>query len=135
MIVIRGVNAFPSVVAAAVGSLMGVVVGFVMVKVLAFLFTSFGIDIIFVFSIQSVIISYTLGMAVTFLVVVISARRVSVLNVVRAVRDIPEPPQQPVLLRERFRSVLGAYARAGRQTIGLRPHRALKAFVAGSALA
>ena len=128
-------GALYSVVAAAVGSLMGVAVGFVMVKVLAFLFASFDIEIIFAFSIQSVIISYTLGMAVTFLVVVISAWRVSVLNIVRAVRDIPEPPQQPVLLRERFRSVLSAYARAGRQTIGLRPHRALKTFTAGAALA
>jgi len=121
-------GALYSVMAAAVGSLLGVGVAYVMVKVLAFLFESFEIDIIFAFSFQSIIISYTLGMAVTFIVVVVSAWRVSVLNIVRAVRDIPEPPTKPVLLRERFGQILSTYARGGRQVVGLRPHRALKAF-------
>ena len=40
---------------------------------------------------RSVIIAYTLGMVLTFAVVAFSSWRVSRLNIVRAIRDIPEP--------------------------------------------
>ena len=108
-------GAFYSLIAAGIGSLMGVVIGFVMVRALASLFADFEIDIIFAFRWQSVIISYALGMAVTFVVVLIAAAMVSGLNIVRAIRDIPEPPGVQVQVRERFKAVLRTYPAAFRR--------------------
>lgn len=80
-----------SLIAAAVGSLLGVAIGWGMVRVIAAAFGQFGLDIQFAFNWRSLIIAYTLGMAITFVVVLISSWRVSRLNVIRAIRDLPEP--------------------------------------------
>ena len=40
---------------------------------------------------RSLIVAYTLGVVVTFLTIAVSSWRVSRLNIVRAIRDIPEP--------------------------------------------
>ena len=60
-------------------------------------------------SLKSLLVSYSLGMLVTFITVLISANRVSHLNIVSAIRDLPEPPRPPSYLRNRllapFRSI------------------------------
>jgi putative ABC transport system permease protein len=121
-----------SLMAAAVGSALGVAVGFVMVRVIAGVFGTFDVDIVFSFRIQSMVIAYTLGMSVTFLVVLVSAGRVSSLNIVRAVRDLPEPPGHQVEVRQRLREVGGAYKRTSGSLARLRPHIAVKVFVFGT---
>ena len=59
-------------------------------------------------------------------VVVVSAARVSALNIVRAVRDIPEPPGEGRRLREAWRAVGGAYLDGLRAVPRLRLLRALR---------
>jgi len=55
------------------------------------MFAQINIDITPHVTPRSLIISYCLGVVVTFITVVISSWRVSRLNIVRAIRDIPEP--------------------------------------------
>lgn len=118
-----------SLAAAAVGSLLGILVGVVLVGTLASAFGSVdefgGFRIVFSFRWQSLVLSYTLGMVVTYLVVVVSAMRVSALNIVRAVRDIPEPPREGHRLREAWKSVGAAYMDGLRGLLRLRLHSAL----------
>ena len=79
------------VVAAAIGALLGVLVAFGMVAALAVAVEQFGIDLRFNVSTRSLITSYAMGVVLTFIVVTVSAWRVSVLNIVTAIRNLPEP--------------------------------------------
>jgi putative ABC transport system permease protein len=101
--------------AAAAGAALGIGVSFAMVSVMAEAFTTEGIAIEHAVSLRSLVIAYALGVLLTFGVVAFSAWRVSVLNIVAAVRGLPEPPQSR-----------GARRRIGRGAAGL---------VAGVALA
>ena len=118
-----------SLAAAAVGSVLGIFVGVILVGTMASAFGAVdefgGFRIVFSFRWQSLVLSYTLGMVVTYLVVVVSAMRVSSLNIVRAVRDIPEPPKEGHRLREAWRSIGAAHMDALRGLLRLRLHRAL----------
>ena len=62
-----------------------------MIEVMAIAFEEMGFDLVYHFTSNSLIISYTLGVILTLIVVVFSAWRVGRLNIVRAIRDIPEP--------------------------------------------
>lgn len=81
-----------SALAAAIGAIMGIVVGWGMVQILASAFGSFEeFSFSFSFNPKSLVISYAMGMIATFVIVIISAWRTGHLNIVRAIRDIPEP--------------------------------------------
>ncbi|MBM3933824.1 MAG: ABC transporter permease [SAR202 cluster bacterium] len=87
-------GALYSLIAAAVGSALGIVVGWVMVRLLAAAIGQFDgpeLDLVFYFNWKSLVISYTLGMAFTFFIVVLASWRASRQNVIRAIRDIPDP--------------------------------------------
>ena len=78
-------------VAAAIGALLGLAVAYGMVLIMAKAFANFGVDIEQDFRLRSLIVAYTLGMLLTFIVVTVSAWRVSLLNIVSAIRDLPDP--------------------------------------------
>jgi putative ABC transport system permease protein len=78
--------------AALLGCALGVAVAFGMVSVMAQAFSSFGLEIQHAVTLRSLVVAYSLGVLLTFAVVAISAWRVSVLNIVAAVRGLPEPP-------------------------------------------
>ncbi|MEE9583648.1 MAG: FtsX-like permease family protein, partial [Dehalococcoidales bacterium] len=84
-------GAIYALIAAAVGSLLGVAAGWAMVSIMAIAFGQFDLELTFAFNWRSVVIAYTLGTVLTFVVVLIASWRVSRLNIVRAIRDIPEP--------------------------------------------
>jgi putative ABC transport system permease protein len=84
-------GALYALLASALGSVAGVGVGWLMVRVIGKAFAGSGFEISFATSPQNVVIAFCLGMVLTFAVVLISSWRVSRLNVVRAIRDIPEP--------------------------------------------
>jgi putative ABC transport system permease protein len=88
--------------AALIGVLLGVAVAVGMVFVLAAGLSNFGLDIKHHVEPRSLAISYCLGVVLTLIVVVGSASRVSRLNLVTAIRDLPEPPRS----RRRRRSIL-----------------------------
>lgn len=81
--------------ASAVGSVAGVGVGWIMVRFLGSeLAGSDDFRIVFAASPENVVLAFCMGMVLTFAVVLISSWRVSRLNVVRAIRDIPEPDRK-----------------------------------------
>lgn len=77
--------------AAAVGCALGVVVSIGIVQVLARLFEEFGLNITFHVTARSIIVSYCIGVVLTFLTVTFSAWRIGNINIVAAIRDTPEP--------------------------------------------
>jgi len=84
-----------SLMAAAIGAFAGIVVGWVMVRIMASAFGSFDeFNIAFAVSWKSIVIAYAMGMIATFVVVVGSAWRAGHINIVRAIRDLPEPKRR-----------------------------------------
>ena len=88
--------------AAAVGAALGILVGFAMVGIISGAFGSFGFTLTPHIEVRSIIVAYCLGMLVTFLTVAISAVRVSRLNIVAAIRDIPDAPKPEKRLMDRL---------------------------------
>ena len=121
-----------SLMAAAVGSALGVAVGFVMVRIIAGILGGFDIEIQFAFRWQSLVIAYTSGMAATFLVVLMAAGRVSSLNIVRAIRDIPEPPGTRSRLLSLLKRPFAEYKRSAVLLARLRVLSALRALALNS---
>jgi putative ABC transport system permease protein len=80
------------VMAAVVGVGLGVLVTYAIAGILASVIPqNIPIEIAFHVQPTSLIVAFTLGILVTFATVALSAWRVSRLNIVRAIRDIPEP--------------------------------------------
>ncbi len=76
--------------AALVGIVCGVLVGLGMVKIMVFLLRSDDYSFQSHIEPRSVVVAFCLGALVTFLTVVVSSIRVSRLNIVAAIRDLPE---------------------------------------------
>ncbi|HET6688884.1 MAG TPA: FtsX-like permease family protein, partial [Rubrobacter sp.] len=82
-------GALYALIASSLGSVAGVGVGWVMVRFLGKGFAGGSEDfrIVFATSPRNVILAFSMGMVLTFAVVLLSSWRVSRLNVVRAIRD------------------------------------------------
>jgi putative ABC transport system permease protein len=80
------------VIAAAVGALLGLLVSYGMVAIMAraFALDENGLDIRYTVQPRSVAIAYTIGVLLTLVVVTVSAWRVSRLNIVSAIRNQTE---------------------------------------------
>jgi putative ABC transport system permease protein len=81
--------------AAAIGAALGIAVSFVMVNAVARTFEGDAdLHLTYSLSLRSLVIAYSIGVLLTLAVVTLSAWRVSRLNIVSAVRDLPEarPP-------------------------------------------
>ncbi len=76
--------------AALVGIVLGVLVGLGMVRIMAYLLGSYDFTLIGHIEPRSLVVAFCLGALVTFLTVVVSSYRVSRLNIVAAIRDLPE---------------------------------------------
>ncbi len=81
-----------NLLSALVGVMLGVLVALALTQVMAAIFSEFDLSIRTRVTARSLIISYSLGVVLTFLTVIFSSWRVSALNIVRAIRDLPEPP-------------------------------------------
>src|SRR3712207_6746584 len=78
---------------------------------------------------RSLVVAYCLGVVITFLAVVVSSWRISRLNVVAAVRDIPDVPRSP---RRRLRALVWAVvllAVGGLLTLGGQTGESARAFM------
>ncbi len=99
-----------AIVSAAIGVVLGLGVSMLMVTVLNQIFA--GLEENFTLTIhfepRSVVVAYCLGMAITFATVVVSAYRVSRLNIVVAIRGLPESiiPKGEAPFRERLFGLL-----------------------------
>jgi putative ABC transport system permease protein len=112
--------------AAAVGVTLGVVIGIIIAVTLGQAFSGVGLAIRPNTNVRSLLVSYSLGMLVTFATVIFSATRVSHLNIVSAIRDLPEPPRPPSYLRDRLLGPFRAIADGFRALFHLRPFKALR---------
>ncbi len=117
--------------AAAVGVGLGVLTGLVIAVTLGRAFAGTGLTIRPYISANSLLVSYSLGMLVTFATVVFSAYRVSHLNIVSAIRDLPEPPRSPTYLRDRLLAPFQTLRDGFLALIHLRLFRALRAWLVG----
>jgi putative ABC transport system permease protein len=90
-------------IAAMVGALLGIGVAFLMVLAMASAFSTQDSSATITFAVKpaSVAIAYAMGVLLTLVVVVVSASKVSRMNIVTAIRNLPEPPVQ----RSRKRSL------------------------------
>lgn len=79
--------------AAAVGAVAGVGVAFVMVFALARAYGGLGVEIRLDVRFASLAVAYLLGVFLTLATVAISAYRASSLNIVAAIRNLPDRPQ------------------------------------------
>jgi putative ABC transport system permease protein len=82
--------------AAAVGALLGALVAFGMVFVMAAAFAQAdadeGFQIEFAVTPRSLAVAFAIGLLLTLIVVAVSAWRVSVMTISTAIRNLPEPP-------------------------------------------
>ena len=96
-------------VSALVGALLGIGVGLLMVAIMAGIFADVdGFELAPSYTLRSFIISYSLGVVLTFATVLVSSYRASRLNIVAAIRDLPETlqsTQSESRLRMALRSV------------------------------
>lgn len=79
-----------NVISAMVGAGIGILVSFGITAVMNQIFSEFGFNITPYVTVRTIVISYSLGVVLTFLTVVFSSWRVSNLNIVAAIRDIRE---------------------------------------------
>ncbi|MEE8373672.1 MAG: FtsX-like permease family protein [Dehalococcoidia bacterium] len=82
--------------AALVGVLLGMAVSVatasIIVGVLASAWPDIAFDLVYHFETSSMILAFVVGTLVTFITISLSSWKLSQLNIVRAIRDIPEPP-------------------------------------------
>ena len=82
---------------ALLGALVGIGVGRAIILVAADIFSSgadeFALDLRFTFDTSSLADGFTLGFAISLVTVVLSSLVLAKLNVIRAIRDLPEPPR------------------------------------------
>jgi ABC-type antimicrobial peptide transport system permease subunit len=90
---------------AAVGGLLGLGVAALLIFVMSQLFDDFGLSIAFHFNPRAFVIAYSLGVVLTFATVAFAAYRAANLNIVRAIRDLPEP--RPLRAADRSLGTLG----------------------------
>jgi putative ABC transport system permease protein len=83
-----------NLVSALVGVTLGVVVAALIVGAMTLLLGQY-VSIESKVTARSLIISYSLGVSLSFITVLFSSWRVSNLNIVRAIRDLPEPDKKP----------------------------------------
>jgi putative ABC transport system permease protein len=79
-------------------------VAIVMIQVMRRIFGGEGLEITFHITPRSLVISYSIGVVLTFLTVAFSSWRIGNLNIVSAIRDVPDPVLQKP--RPSFRSPL-----------------------------
>src|SRR3989454_2260867 len=82
---------FYAVVAAALGALAGLGLGYVMVYFFDKVVPHGEVVVTFHFDPTSVVTSFVAGTALTWITILVASWRVSRLNIVRAIRDLPEP--------------------------------------------
>jgi len=83
-----------NMLSALVGVTLGVIVATLIAGAMTLLLGQF-VSIESKVTLRSLIMSYSLGVSLTFVTVLFSSWRVSNLNIVRAIRDLPEPDKKP----------------------------------------
>ncbi|MEA2505522.1 MAG: putative transport system permease protein [Actinomycetota bacterium] len=95
-------GAIYALVAGVAGAIFGIGVGWAIVKFAAPIFAGFGdfsLDLSFAFQISSVIGGFCIGVLISLVAVFFTSLRISRVNIIRAIRDLPEPRLERVRTR------------------------------------
>ena len=101
--------------AAVIGVVLGLLFAIGLIAALNQGFESFGFQFTWTVTVKSLVISACIGIVITFITVVFSSFRASRLNIVAAIRDIPEAQYEesyPLTPWRVFRNVLGVFTTA-----------------------
>ena len=124
---------------AITGVVLGIGVTFVMVSIVnSFAEQGIGLSLRVTFTLRSLLVSFCIGVVVTFLIITIASVRASGLNIVSAIRDLPEPkPVNPeaATVVGLFRGALNAMVAVGYLLVGLLLLRILPGDMTAFALA
>jgi putative ABC transport system permease protein len=100
-----------SLAASFLGALVGLALAYMMLTAFGSIFGQAGLAIQFHFEVDSLIMGFSVGVFITFLTVLLASWVISRLNIVRAIRSIPEPirtkPSVKFLLLAFFLVVVG----------------------------
>ena len=102
-----------SIVAGILGALLGIGVGWAIAKLAAPIFggsDEFALELLFSMSPESIITGFCLGIIITSLTIFFTSVRISRINIIRAIRDLPEPTYRTV--RKRTLVLGGVFAAA-----------------------
>jgi putative ABC transport system permease protein len=83
-----------SVFAGILGAILGIGVGWAIAKLAAPIFggsDEFALELLFSMSPESIVLGFCLGMIITSLTIFFTSLRISRINIIRAIRDLPEP--------------------------------------------
>ena len=83
-----------SLVAAVLGAVLGIGVGWAIAKLAAPIFggsDEFAIELLFAMAPESIVTGFCLGMIITSVTIFFTSVRISRINIIRAIRDLPEP--------------------------------------------
>ncbi len=107
--------------AALVGVALGIAVAYGMVVAMATAFSASEEDLHIAYTVRptSLLLGYAIGVLLTFAVVAFSARRVSRMNIVSAIRDLPEPAVQKSRKRRVVPAALALLAGAALMVAGV----------------
>jgi putative ABC transport system permease protein len=113
------------VIAAAVGAFIGLGVAYLMVQIVAVAFASEGFEIRRAFRYQSLLLAWGMGVVLTLAVVTASAWRVSVLDIVTAIRNLPSPVKRRARRTNWLRGLAGVALGAAFLAAGLAAEQAM----------
>jgi putative ABC transport system permease protein len=100
-----------SFIAAILGALLGIGVGWAIVTVAAPIFAGaeeFALELTFSLTLESIVVGFCLGMLITTLTILLTSVRISRINIIRAIRDLPEPDKQLTRTRTQVLGVVFA---------------------------
>jgi putative ABC transport system permease protein len=102
-----------SLIASFFGALAGLALAYVMITAFGSIFAEEGFQMPFHFEIDSLIMGFSVGVFMTFLTVILASWVISRLNIVRAIRSIPDPirtkPSLKFLVFGAFLVVIGSF--------------------------
>ncbi len=104
-----------SLASAVLGAFAGLGVATVIMEAFRQIFTFFARDLQIVFELGSLMTAFSLGLLLTLVTIALASWRISKLNIVRAIRDLPEPLQKGATWLE----LLAAATLAGGGAFGL----------------
>jgi putative ABC transport system permease protein len=87
---------FYSIIAAVLGTFFGLLLGYIIIYSFGVIFADIaeGITLSFHFEPLSLVLAFSLGLIITFATIAVASWNVSKLNIVRAIRKIPEPVKE-----------------------------------------
>ena len=83
---------FYALASASLGAIAGLGVAALIMEAFRQIFTFFARDLVIAFSLGDLLTAFSLGLLLTLITIAVASWRIGKLNIIRAMRDLPEPP-------------------------------------------